>query len=310
MANSKISALTSATTPLAGTETLPIVQSSTTKQVTVANLTAGRDVAAQSITLTAVSPATPSVTSLLIATIDRTVGVTGFGLATAYGGTASFSFRRAEGTFASPTATTGTSINIVGATTSDGTTFVSTTSIVAGVEGTPTTGSHATYVAISTSPSGSAARVERLRVNAAGDVLAQTGNFVPSTAAKGVNFTANTPAAGMTSQLLNWYEEGTWTPSTTFLTIVGTASSSGTYTRIGRQVTIRGVVAGSTSVTVGASGILTTGFPYSAAADSIGQMAASTNTASGEVRVTGPYVVATTTIAPVPSITFTATYFV
>jgi hypothetical protein len=42
MSNSKISALTSATTPLAGTETLPIVQSSTTKQVSVANLTAGR----------------------------------------------------------------------------------------------------------------------------------------------------------------------------------------------------------------------------------------------------------------------------
>ena len=44
MANSKISALTSATTPLAGTETLPVVQSGTTKQVSVANLTAGRAV--------------------------------------------------------------------------------------------------------------------------------------------------------------------------------------------------------------------------------------------------------------------------
>jgi hypothetical protein len=49
MANSKISALTSATTPLAGTEVLPIVQNSTTKQVSVANLTAGRDVLATSI---------------------------------------------------------------------------------------------------------------------------------------------------------------------------------------------------------------------------------------------------------------------
>jgi len=48
MANSKISALTSATTPLAGTETLPVVQSSTTKQVSVANLTAGRSVSAAS----------------------------------------------------------------------------------------------------------------------------------------------------------------------------------------------------------------------------------------------------------------------
>ena len=52
MANSKISVLTSATTPLAGTETLPVVQSSTTKQVSVSNLTAGRAVSAASLTLT------------------------------------------------------------------------------------------------------------------------------------------------------------------------------------------------------------------------------------------------------------------
>jgi hypothetical protein len=52
MANSKISALTSATTPLAGTETLPVVQSSTTKQVSVTNLTAGRTVTAKSVDLT------------------------------------------------------------------------------------------------------------------------------------------------------------------------------------------------------------------------------------------------------------------
>ncbi len=51
MANSKISALTSATTPLAGTETLPIVQSGTTKQVSVANLTAGRSVSMADATL-------------------------------------------------------------------------------------------------------------------------------------------------------------------------------------------------------------------------------------------------------------------
>ena len=52
MANSKISALTSATTPLAGTEVLPVVQSSATKQVSVANLTAGRAVSAASLSLT------------------------------------------------------------------------------------------------------------------------------------------------------------------------------------------------------------------------------------------------------------------
>jgi hypothetical protein len=56
MPNSKISALTSATTPLAGTETLPVVQSSTTKQVSVANLTVGRIVGANGIAF----PATQS----------------------------------------------------------------------------------------------------------------------------------------------------------------------------------------------------------------------------------------------------------
>jgi len=50
MADSKISALPASTTPLAGTEVLPIVQSSTTKQVSVANLTAGRAVSASSLT--------------------------------------------------------------------------------------------------------------------------------------------------------------------------------------------------------------------------------------------------------------------
>ena len=50
MADSKISALPAATVPLAGTEVLPIVQSSTTKQVSVANLTAGRAVSASSVT--------------------------------------------------------------------------------------------------------------------------------------------------------------------------------------------------------------------------------------------------------------------
>jgi hypothetical protein len=52
MADTKISALTAATTPLAGTEVLPIVQSGVTKQVSVADSTAGRAVSAASLTLT------------------------------------------------------------------------------------------------------------------------------------------------------------------------------------------------------------------------------------------------------------------
>lgn len=50
MANVKISALPAATTPLAGTEVLPIVQSGVTAKVSVADLTLGRAITAYSIT--------------------------------------------------------------------------------------------------------------------------------------------------------------------------------------------------------------------------------------------------------------------
>jgi hypothetical protein len=52
MADKKISALTSATTPLAGTEVLPIVQGGATVKVTVDNLTAGKAVSMSNLTYT------------------------------------------------------------------------------------------------------------------------------------------------------------------------------------------------------------------------------------------------------------------
>lgn len=66
MADTKISALPAATVPLAGTEVLPIVQSSTTKQVTVANLTAGRGISATTATFT--GAVTPSQTAGIVGT--------------------------------------------------------------------------------------------------------------------------------------------------------------------------------------------------------------------------------------------------
>jgi hypothetical protein len=51
MADVKISGLPASTTPLAGTEVLPVVQSGVTKKVSVANLTAGRAISATQLTL-------------------------------------------------------------------------------------------------------------------------------------------------------------------------------------------------------------------------------------------------------------------
>ena len=71
MANTKISALTSATTPLAGTEVLPIVQSSVTVKVAVSDLTAGRSISVSGLTntgLTASKPVFTDASKLLTST--------------------------------------------------------------------------------------------------------------------------------------------------------------------------------------------------------------------------------------------------
>lgn len=58
MADLKISQLPAATTPLAGTEVLPIVQAGNTVQVSINNLTAGKAVSASTVTATTVTATT------------------------------------------------------------------------------------------------------------------------------------------------------------------------------------------------------------------------------------------------------------
>ena len=78
----------------------------------------------------------------------------------------------------------------------------------------------------------------RISVNSAGNVAIGQGNLVIGTSGKGIDFSA-TSGTG-TSELLSDYEEGTWTPtdqSGAGLTLTG---ASGTYTKVGRLVTIIG----------------------------------------------------------------------
>jgi hypothetical protein len=183
MANLKISALTASTTPLAGTEVLPIVQSSTTKQVSIANVTAGRAVSALNLTLT------DNTTSL-----TASGGAIGKGIAFAGGQTEFITY---------------------------GTTPL----------GIGTSGSAAFNLYT--------ASVQAVNIDTSQNIKFGTGNLVQGTAAKGVNFTANTPLAGMTSQLLNWYEEGTFTPVIAGQATAGAGtytSQVGRYTRIGSAV--------------------------------------------------------------------------
>ena len=72
-----------------------------------------------------------------------------------------------------------------------------------------------------------------------GNVTVNTGNLVIGTAGKGIDFSAQSGAAsGMASELLNHYEEGTWTPEISFgNTTTGQVYGAqiGRYTRVGNR---------------------------------------------------------------------------
>jgi hypothetical protein len=76
MADLKISQLPAASTPLAGTEVLPIVQAGSTVQVSVNNLTAGKAVSASTVTATTVTATTVNGT-----TFDTNIAAAGVTLA-------------------------------------------------------------------------------------------------------------------------------------------------------------------------------------------------------------------------------------
>jgi hypothetical protein len=80
------------------------------------------------------------------------------------------------------------------------------------------------------------------RAVSAASVTASTGNFIVGTAGQGIDFSA-TPGTG-TSELLNDYEEGTWTPelSSSGATFTYSAATGGTYVKVGNVVTLHGIL--------------------------------------------------------------------
>jgi hypothetical protein len=247
MANSKISALTSASLPLAGTEVLPIVQSGATVKV------ANNDLRPTQIQSNATSGILqivgPAASSTRVMTVPN----------------ANFTAARTD---ASQTFSAGSNTNIF-----DGT----GTEIV----GFSKSGGNRMYFRMASNTDESLSFVNAggtavATVGKTGDFSLPNGNFIPSTAAKGINFTANTAAAGMTSQLLNWYEEGTWTPvyqttnNNASLTMSG--STYGKYTRIGRQVFIEAYILTSAVSSVGTGDVLINGLPFTVLSGANGVM--------------------------------------
>jgi hypothetical protein len=206
-----------------------------------------------------------SASTALLNAASITVGWTGT-LATSRGGTGLSSFTANGVLYATSTSalTTGSGL------TYDGTTLTST-GTNANVQAYATTGTvraiirnnsrYWNFTADSTNSGALRLRDEsndttNTTWDSAGNMTFHISNLVQGTAAKGINFTANTALAGKTSQLLNYYEEGTWTvtltPGTSGTIGLYTTFDECQYTRIGRMMFVSGQIKIiSTSVPVG-----------------------------------------------------------
>jgi hypothetical protein len=164
----------------------------------------------------------------------------------------------------------------------NGGTNASTASITAfnnitGYTASGATGTTSTSLVFSTSPSVTTPTL-------VGDATLSTGNLIQGTAAKGINFTANTPAAGMTSQLLNWYEEGTFTPTIT--SSAGTTtltSSAASFTRNGNIVMLQIEVTINTDASVGTADFTIGSFPFTSNARTARGFVVTSNWTGGDM---------------------------
>jgi len=278
MADTKISALPASTVPLAGTEVLPIVQSSTTKQVSVANLTAGRSFDALGVTLTstdagaAAAPILDLYRDSASPAASDTLGEIEFNGEDSAGNKQAYGLIHAS--ILSPTSTAEQGQLHFETATAGALTekmIIGTTNLVINeigavfnvrIEGDTDANLFCTDATNSRVGVGTVGPTAKLDV-VGGDIRIDNGNLIIGTSGKGIDFSITSHPAGMTSELLSDYEEGTWTPAQgAGLTVVGTFSSVGRYTKIGRLVTVHFSVSGSTSVTAAVGDYITNNLPF------------------------------------------------
>jgi len=254
MADAKISQLTAATTPLAGTEVLPIVQSGSTVKVAVSNLTAGRAVSMASGAIS--GDLTVDTNTLYVDSTNNGVGI----------GTTSLTGYLANKLVIDTSTDSNNGIVIKSATDRNGSIwFADGTGANAyrgGIDYNHTQDTLYFY----------GAGQGNLNLDSSGNFSVVAGNLVIGTSGKGIDFSADGQAAGMTSELLDDYEEGAFTPTlitdgTDFTSVTYDGGVGGFYTKIGRVVTFQ-LYMRTDAVTIGsASGnVLIGGLPFTSSA--------------------------------------------
>jgi hypothetical protein len=265
MADTKISGLTSATTPLAGTEVLPIVQSGTTKKVSVDNLTSGKAVSALSLTATTVNATTfdTNVAAAGVTLSGTTLSADGtnanIDISLVPQGTGDVIVSKRNFAVNGSTGSAGTSTKgylLRNSTSTDGNNF-DVGSLVGAFSGAAYSTGYVTLNSVDSS----GFLQERVRLLSNGNTNINNGNLVIGTSGKGIDFSA-TPGTG-TSELFDDYEEGTWSP--TVISSSGTITTLGTitaeYTKIGNVVTLVTTIAITTNGT-GAGHVRVSNLPF------------------------------------------------
>ena len=245
MADTKITALTALTAADPANDVIPIVDvsdtsmaaSGTTKKISVNNILSSSPTASGALTVTGlVTAGSAAITGALTVdtttlVVDSTNDRVGIGTASP---TAALSVSLAEvsaaaGTAAIITNTTGGGNRIAALRLNNLSSQWNIRAYGAGTDdlrfGSGSTGSETDY----------------LTVNTSGNVTVSTGNVVMATSGKGIDFSATASGSGtMTSELLNDYEEGTFTPIVQGSTTAGVGvytTQDARYTKVGRLVT-------------------------------------------------------------------------
>lgn len=103
---------------------------------------------------------------------------------------------------------------------------------------------------------------------AIGSGTPSTGAFTTLSSTTLSTGTASATSISFGQDALNYYDEGTWTPTLTFSTpgdlSVAYSAQNGIYTRIGRQVTVSGQVAGTLTYTTASGIFYIDGLPFGA----------------------------------------------
>jgi len=262
MSDKKISQLPASTTPLAGSEELPVVQSGVTKKVSVANLTAGRNITASKVGAGVASPSYAIDASAdndqIIARFTNVNATTTSRVYVVCGTATSIlqQFGQSNATYPNATAfnSPGTLyLNYSGQSTPSGAVFSSSTSSVNSQafdfknDGTGTKTirvfPNATTPAFGTTTNHSLNVITnntiRSTFDTSGNLSIANGNLVIGTDGKGIDFSITSQGSGtMTSELLDDYEEGTWTPTDASGAGLTFNVQTANYTKIGRIVTV------------------------------------------------------------------------